>query len=190
MGTNGCHLRELEDGNRRNDQDSGQNKENDRPKNEVQVVQDSDGEVLGIYFQTESQRKLYSKIGTVLQMGGTYDTKNPGYLLYNLLGVDNNGESQPLAQFFTKNETKEALAEFLQIFTEEGITTQASQKSPFQIRTALRTQHWKIIFRDKEEESLSSYCQLNWFNIAPKWTNLGRRHLPTFGNNTTNRLER
>jgi hypothetical protein len=120
MGTNGCHLRELEDGNRRNDQDSGQNKENDRPKNVVQVVQDSDGEVLGIYFQTESQRKLYSKIGTVLQMGGTYDTKNPGYLLYNLLGVDNNGESQPLAQFFTKNETKEALAEFLQIFTEEG----------------------------------------------------------------------
>jgi hypothetical protein len=42
----------------------------------------------------------------------------------------------------------------------------------------------------KGEESLSSYFKLNWFNIAPKWTTLGRRHLPTFGNNTTNPLEK
>lgn len=51
-------------------------------------------------------------------MDGTYDTNNLGFSLYHLLGVDNNGESQPLAQFFTKTETKEALAEFLRIFTE------------------------------------------------------------------------
>lgn len=81
-------------------------------------MQDSDGEVLGIYFQTESQRKLYSQIGTVLQMDGTYDTNNLGFSLYHLLGVDNNGENQPLTQFFTKTETKEAIVEFLRIFTE------------------------------------------------------------------------
>jgi hypothetical protein len=51
-------------------------------------------------------------------MDGTYDTNNLGFSLYHLLGVDNNSESQPLAQFFTKTETKEALAEFLRISTE------------------------------------------------------------------------
>ena len=37
---------------------------------------------------------------------------------------------------------------------------------------------------------VASYFQSNWFNISDKWTYLGRRHLPTLGNNTTNRLER
>lgn len=51
-------------------------------------------------------------------MDGTYDTNNLGFSLYHLLGVDNNGENQPLTQFFTKTETKEAIVEFLRIFTE------------------------------------------------------------------------
>ncbi|XP_045025115.1 uncharacterized protein LOC123469833 [Daphnia magna] len=38
--------------------------------------------------------------------------------------------------------------------------------------------------------SLGEYFADNWFNIEDKWTNLGRRNLPTFGNNTTNRIER
>jgi hypothetical protein len=38
--------------------------------------------------------------------------------------------------------------------------------------------------------SIAAYFENNWFNIADKWSNLGRRNLPTFGNNTTNRLER
>jgi hypothetical protein len=42
------------------------NKGNERSKNVVQVIQEPNGEFHGIYFQTESQRKLYSKIGTVL----------------------------------------------------------------------------------------------------------------------------
>ena len=82
------------------------------------MVQDSDGEVQGIYFQTESQRKLYSQIGSVLEMDGRCDTNNLGFSPYHLLGVDNNGESQLLAKFFTKTETKEALVDFLRIFTE------------------------------------------------------------------------
>ncbi|EFX80068.1 hypothetical protein DAPPUDRAFT_319032 [Daphnia pulex] len=38
--------------------------------------------------------------------------------------------------------------------------------------------------------SIAAYFENNWFNIADKWSNLGGRNLPTFGNNTTNRLER
>ncbi|KAK4003519.1 hypothetical protein OUZ56_005278 [Daphnia magna] len=36
---------------------------------------------------------------------------------------------------------------------------------------------------------IDSYFESNWFNIADKWSNLGCRNLPTFGNNTSNRLE-
>lgn len=108
-------LRELEEENQLN---SGEDKEKERSKNVVQVVHESDGEVVGIYFQTESQRKLYSKMGTVLEMDGTYDTNNAGFSLYHLLCEDNNGESQPVAQYFTKTETKAALSDFLRIFTE------------------------------------------------------------------------
>jgi hypothetical protein len=37
---------------------------------------------------------------------------------------------------------------------------------------------------------VAAYFEENWFNISDKWSYLGRRHLPTFGNNTTNRIER
>ncbi|XP_045027121.1 uncharacterized protein LOC116919332 [Daphnia magna] len=183
-------------------------------------------------------------------MDGTYDTNNLGFSLYHLLGVDNNGENQPLTQFFTKTETKEAIVEFLRIFTEnndasitkvtitdkdcseiaaleeyfpeathilchfhvlkavdarlnkkvdgKGLTEQCKDKIREHFRKALYAETDAAFEHDKQhllnqgkgEESLSSYFQLNWFNIAPKWTTLGRRHLPTFGNNTTNRLER
>lgn len=38
--------------------------------------------------------------------------------------------------------------------------------------------------------SVTTYFRDNWFNITDKWSSLGRRQLQTFGNNTTNRLER
>lgn len=85
----------------------------------MQVVHEPNGEIHEIYLQTESQRKLYSKIGTVLEMDGTYGTNNVGFSLYHLLCEDNNSESQPGAQYFTKTETKDALSDFLRIFTEE-----------------------------------------------------------------------
>ena len=96
--------------------DSGGNEE--RRANIVQLVHDSEKEVEGIFFQTESQRKLYPTIGKVLIMDGTHGTNNSGYTLYHLLGEDNNGESQPLAQYFTKTKTKESIGEFLRIFSE------------------------------------------------------------------------
>jgi hypothetical protein len=33
---------------------------------------------------------------------------------------------------------------------------------------------------------VAAYFEENWFNISNKWSCLKRRHLPTFGNNTTN----
>jgi hypothetical protein len=95
-----------------------QYKGNERSKNVSQVVHEPNGEVDGIYFQTESQRKLYSKIGTVLDMEGTYGTNNVNFSLYHLMCEDNNGESQPVAQYFTKTYSKGALSDFLRIFTE------------------------------------------------------------------------
>nr|CAH0102689.1 unnamed protein product [Daphnia galeata] len=37
---------------------------------------------------------------------------------------------------------------------------------------------------------IAAYFHKNWFNISDKLTTVGRQHLPTLGNNTTNRLER
>ena len=99
-------------------------KQNDSEGNEkcraniVQVLHDQDNEVQGIFFQTESQRKLYPIIGKVLIMDGTHGTNNVDFTLYHLLGEDNNGNSQPIAQYFTKTETKESIGEFLRIFSE------------------------------------------------------------------------
>lgn len=93
-------------------------KKEGRRANVVQVVHGEDGEVEGIYFQTESQKKLYPVIGTVVLMDGTHGTNNSGFTLYHLLSEDNNGESQPVAQYFTKFENKESISEFLRIFSE------------------------------------------------------------------------
>ncbi|XP_045031501.1 uncharacterized protein LOC116924557 [Daphnia magna] len=38
--------------------------------------------------------------------------------------------------------------------------------------------------------SLAAYFRDNWFTIESKWTKLGRRHLPTFGNGTKNLQKR
>ena len=45
-------------------------------------------------------------------------------------------------------------------------------------------------FPGEGEDSVANYFATNWFNIESKWTNIGRRHLVTLGNTTTNRLER
>lgn len=151
----------------------------------MQVVHEPNGEVHGIYFQTESQRKLYSKIGTVLEMDGTYGTNNVGFSLYHLMWEDNNGESQPVAQYFTKTETKGALSDFLRIFTEVftlyyltwkrklimnhtyRLTTWASLKSPLLIRAALRSHLWNSIFQ-KRNTFFAIFISSNLLAIA--WT--------------------
>jgi hypothetical protein len=51
-------------------------------------------------------------------MEGTYGTNNVNFSLYHLMCEDNNGESQPVAQYFTKTYSKGALSDFLRIFTE------------------------------------------------------------------------
>lgn len=51
-------------------------------------------------------------------MDGTHGSNKSGFALYHLMIHDNNGASQPVAFFFIKEETKEAISECLQIFTE------------------------------------------------------------------------
>ncbi|KZS03184.1 Uncharacterized protein APZ42_034156 [Daphnia magna] len=213
-------LRELEEENQQNIQISGEdNKGNERSKNVVQVVHEPNGEIHEIYLQTESQRKLYSKIGTVLEMDGTYGTNNVGFSLYHLLCEDNNSESQPgahhhyryteiaaMEQYFPKAE--HILCHFHIIKSVDdrlnkkvdgkGLTQQYKDEIREHFRNALYAEteeaynaEKKFLLKQGEGEgSLSSYFQLNWFNIESKWTSFGRRHLPTLGNNTTNPLER
>lgn len=87
-------------------------------ENVAKVVHDEENELEAIYLPLVCQKKLYQKIGKVLIMDGKYGTNNPGFSLDHLLGEDNNENSQPLAQFFTKSETKESISGFLRIFTE------------------------------------------------------------------------
>ncbi|KZR97298.1 Uncharacterized protein APZ42_007911, partial [Daphnia magna] len=47
-----------------------------------------------------------------------------------------------------------------------------------------------VYLTDGGTGSTATYFRDHWFNIETKWTHLGHRHLPTFGNNTNNRLER
>jgi hypothetical protein len=82
------------------------------------VLQNSDDEVNAIFIQLEPQRKMYKNYGTVIEMDGTHGSNKSGFALYHLMIHDNNGASQPVAFFFIKEETKEAISECLQIFTE------------------------------------------------------------------------
>lgn len=100
--------------------DDEKEEEGGKSKNVVQVVHNDEEEVCGIYFQTELQRKVYLKYGTVVEMDGTYGVTNVGFPLYHLLCEDNNGESQPVAQYFTRSEMMEDISKFLQMFSEVG----------------------------------------------------------------------
>lgn len=86
--------------------------------NVVNVLHDADGEVAAIFVQMERQRKLYEKYGKLLQLDGTYRTTQAGFALYHLLIEDNNGSGQPVALFFLKEETTEAISACLKNFAE------------------------------------------------------------------------
>jgi fructosamine-3-kinase len=69
-------------------------------------------------FFLEQQRKIYEKYGTVIELDGTYKTKNAGFTLYHLLIHDNNGDGPPVAFLFVNKETTDTISKCLQIFTE------------------------------------------------------------------------
>ncbi|KZS01196.1 Uncharacterized protein APZ42_002218, partial [Daphnia magna] len=202
----------------------------------VKVLYDGDGEVAAIFVQLERQRKLYKKYGKVLELDGTYKTTRAGFALYHILIEDNNGDGQPVAKFFIKEETIEAIAECLRVFSEDCAEISALGRyfpsathllcqfhalksvdfhlnkvndgehvdieKRHQIRKHFRTAMYAttqddfdsakafLLSQDGGTGSTATYFRDHWFNIETKWTHLGRRHLPTFGNNRTNRLER
>ncbi|KZR99533.1 Uncharacterized protein APZ42_004559, partial [Daphnia magna] len=86
----------------------------------VKVLDDGYGEVAAIFVQLERQRKLYQKYGKVLELDGTYKTTRAGFALYHILIEDNNGDGQPVAKFFIKEETIEAISECLRVFSENN----------------------------------------------------------------------
>jgi hypothetical protein len=88
------------------------------PNNVIKVLRSDENEVSAIFVQLEPQRKIYQKYGTVLELDGTYKTTKAGFALYHLLIHDSNGDGQPVAFFFIKEETTAAISECLQIFTE------------------------------------------------------------------------
>ncbi|KZS02016.1 Uncharacterized protein APZ42_001107, partial [Daphnia magna] len=55
-----------------------------------------------------------------VEVDGTYRTTQAGFVLYHLLIEDDNGFGQPVAFFFIKEETTEAISECLQIFSENN----------------------------------------------------------------------
>jgi hypothetical protein len=81
----------------------------ENPNNVIKVLQNKENEVSAIFVQLEQQRKIYNKYGTVIELDGTYKTKNAGFALYHLLIHDNNGDGQPVAFFFVKEETTDAI---------------------------------------------------------------------------------
>lgn len=88
------------------------------PNNVVKVLHDPEGEVTAIFVQLEKQRKLYKMYGKVVEVDGTYNIEQAGFALYHLLIEDNNGDGQPVALFFIREETTEAISECLRIFAE------------------------------------------------------------------------
>jgi hypothetical protein len=88
------------------------------PNNVVKVLHDPEGEVTAIFVQLEKQRKLYKMYGKVVEVDGTYNIDQAGFALYHLLIEDNNGDGQPVAMFFIREETTEAISECLRIFAE------------------------------------------------------------------------
>jgi hypothetical protein len=90
-------------------------------KHVVKVLHNADGEVVAIYIQLDKQRKLYKKYGKVVELDGTYRITKAGFALYHLLVKDNNGDGQPVAKFFIKEETTEAISACLKVFSEVNI---------------------------------------------------------------------
>jgi hypothetical protein len=86
--------------------------------NVIKVLHDPNEEVAAIFVQLGKQRRLYSKYGIVLQLDGTYNSNKIGFALYHLMIEDNNGDSQPVAMFFIREETTEAISECLQVFSD------------------------------------------------------------------------
>ncbi len=84
----------------------------------VKVLHNTDGEVAAIYIQLDKQRKMYKTYGNVIELDGTYRITNAGFSLYHLLVEDNNGDGQPVAKFFIKEETTDAISACLQVFSE------------------------------------------------------------------------
>ncbi|KZS10349.1 Uncharacterized protein APZ42_025207 [Daphnia magna] len=86
-----------------------QNDEN----NVFKVLHDADEEVAAIFVQLHTVMigSFFSR-----QMDGTYSTNRAGFALYHLLIEDNNGKSQPVAVFFIREETTEAISECLKVF--------------------------------------------------------------------------
>lgn len=81
-------------------------------------MHNANGEVAAIYVQLDKQRKMYKTYGKVIDLDGTNRTTNAGFSLYHLLVEDNNGDGQPVAMFFIKEETTDAISACLQIFSE------------------------------------------------------------------------
>nr|CAH0110833.1 unnamed protein product [Daphnia galeata] len=104
-----------------------------------------------------------------VSLDGTYKTTNAGFTLDHVLIHDNNGVVNPSLFFFVKEETTEAKSKCLRIFME------------------INDVHYGIY---PLSHYVVSYFDGNWFSISDRWSYLERHHLPTFDNNTTNRLER
>ncbi|KZS05694.1 Uncharacterized protein APZ42_031049 [Daphnia magna] len=193
--------------------------------NVIKVLHNSDGEVAAIFVQLEKQRQLYKTYGNVIELDGTYKTTRAGFSLYHLLIEDNNGDGQPVAMFFVKEETTDSISTCLEVFSEnndisvtkvtvtdnvrrlpllQSYRREAKQNKEYRkkkneiqeyFRSALFAATQKEFDASHEhlmrqDGCVAAYFRDNWFNIIDKWAFLARRNLQTFGNNTTNRLER
>ncbi len=74
-----------------------------------------------IFVLLQKQRRLYKKYEIVVKLDGTYSIGQSGFALYHILVEDNNGESQPVAFFFIKEETIEAISACLKVFADVRI---------------------------------------------------------------------
>lgn len=95
--------------------------------NVIKVLHNSDGEVAAIFVQLEKQRQLYKTYGNVIELDGTYKTTRAGFSLYHLLIEDNNGDGQPVAMFFVKEETTDSISTCLEVFSEVEVFGMNSQ---------------------------------------------------------------
>nr|CAH0109598.1 unnamed protein product [Daphnia galeata] len=162
--------------------------------NGIKVLHDSNKEVAAIFVQLSKQRKLYSKYGAVLQLDGTYNTNKLGFALYHLMIEDNNGDSQPVAMFFIREETTEAISECLRVFSDNNevaitkavdfhLTKMKNGEMDKEKHHEVRENFRAAMYAETQDAydkakayliapgmgSLPEYFSNNWFNIEDKF---------------------
>ena len=90
------------------------------PALKTHYVKDSNDIITGIFFQDPQMESAFQRFPEVILADATHKTNDQGMVLYTLLCIDGNGESQVAAVFLLQHEDEISLRKMVEIFKESN----------------------------------------------------------------------